>query len=131
MRIFLGRDVSWLVHIQQIAVHVVLHDEARRVKPVVEDLATHDMSSHAPAVFVALLAQPVVTKDLRVKVMGLVRCVVDVELGALEEEKDVMVYQLLSAVQPEEGRVVLTRVVVNQLSMSGQTTYRTRSAWAV
>lgn len=65
--------------VQQIAVNVVFHDEARGIEPsppesalaqmtaratsspIVKDLATHDVPSDAPAVLVPLVAQPVVS----------------------------------------------------------------------
>jgi hypothetical protein len=89
--------------IQQVPVDVVLQDEARGVEPVVEDLAAHDVAADAPAVGVALVAEPVVAEDLDVEVVGLEGGVVDVELWALEEEEGVVVDELLAEVEAEEG----------------------------
>lgn len=101
--------------VEQVAVDVVLEDELGGVEPVVEDLAAHNVAAHAPAVLVALVAQPVVAQDLGVKVVGLEGGVVHVALGALEEEKAVVVDLLVAAVQPEEDGYVLVFVVVVEL----------------
>lgn len=102
--------------IQQIPVNIVLHDEAARIEPVVEDLAPHDVPAHAPAVLVAPVPQPVVAEDLGVEVVGLEGGVVDVELGALEEEEGVVVHEVLAAVEAEEGCYVFAGGVVDELS---------------
>ena len=83
--------------------------------PVIKDLAAHDVAADAPAVLVALLAQPVVAEHLGVKVVRLKRRVVDVHLGALKEEEAVVVDQLVAAVQPEEDRLVDALLVVYEL----------------
>lgn len=101
--------------VEQVAVDVVLENEAGRVEPVVKDLAAHDVAPHAPAVLVALVAQPVVAQDLGVKVVRLKGRVVDVALGALEEEEAVVVDLFVAAVQPEEDGYVLVFVVVVEL----------------
>lgn len=41
--------------------------------PIIEDLTSHDVASHAPAVLIALVPEPVVAKYLRVEVMRLER----------------------------------------------------------
>ena len=70
------------------------------------------MAADAPAVAVALIAQPVVPEDLGVEVVGLEGAVVRVVLGALVEEEAVVVDLLLAAVQtPEDGDVVSVLVV--------------------
>lgn len=104
--------------VEQVAVDVVLEDEAGRVEPVVEDLGAHDVAPHAPAVLVALVAQPVVAQDLGVEVVRLEGRVVHVALGPLEEEEAVVVHLLVAAVQPEEDCNVLVVVVVVELSES-------------
>lgn len=86
-----------------------------RVVPVVKDLAAHNVAADAPAVGVALVAQPVVTEHLGVKVVRLKGRVVDVHLGALKEEEAVVVYQLAAPVEPEEDGIVDTLGVVHQL----------------
>lgn len=62
--------------------------------PVIEDLASHDMSSDSPAILVTFLAQPVMPKGLCVKVIGLVGRMVDVRLGTFEEEEAMVVHKL-------------------------------------
>lgn len=101
--------------VEQVAVDVVLEDELGGVEPVVEDLAAHDVAADAPAVFVALVAQPVVAQDLGVEVVSLEGGVVHVALGTLEEEETVVVDLLVATVQPEEDGYVLVLVVVVEL----------------
>lgn len=90
--------LRWVILVEQVAVDIVLEDEAAGVEPVVEDLAAHDVAANAPAVLVALVAQPVVAQDLGVEVMRLKGRVVHVALGALEEEEAVVVDLLVAAV---------------------------------
>lgn len=104
-----------ILAVEQVPVDVMLEDELARVEPVVKDLAAHDVAPHAPAVLVALVAQPVVAQDLGVKVVGLKGRVVHVALGALEEEEAVVVDLFVAAVQPEEDGDVLAAVVVVEL----------------
>lgn len=75
------------------------------------------MAPHAPAVLVALVAQPVVAEDLGVKVVRLEGRVVHVALGALEEEEAVVVDLLVAAVQTEEDGYVFVFVVVVELGV--------------
>lgn len=105
-----------LVHIQQIPIHIVLQNKPGRIKPVIKDLAAHDVSPNTPAVGVALLAQPVVAEHLGVEVVGFEGGVVDVRLGALEEEKAVVVDEFGAAVETEEDGYVDVVVVVHELS---------------
>lgn len=107
--------VRRLVHVQQVAVDVVLEDEFGRVEPVVKDLAAHDVSPDTPAVGIALVAEPVVAEDLGVKVVRLKGRVVDVHLGPLEEEEAVVIHQLVAPIQAEEDRDVDAGVVMDQL----------------
>ncbi len=116
--------------VQQIAVDVVLEDEPRRIEPVVEDLAAHDVPSHAPAVLISRMTQPVVPEHLGVEVVRLEGRVVHVVLGSLEEEEAVVVYELVSAVQAEEGRDVDLLVVVYQLQSGRQFSPRGRVSTA-
>lgn len=113
------RTLGGIVLVEQVTVDVVLEDEAGRVEPVVEDLASHDVAADAPAVLVALVAEPVVAQDLGVEVVGLEGGVVHVALGALEEEEAVVVDLLVAAVQPEEDGYVLVFVVVVELFGTG------------
>lgn len=109
------RPLGWILAVEQVAINIVLEDELGRVEPVVEDLAAHDVAADAPAVLVALVAQPVVAEDLGVKVVRLEGRVVHVALGALEEEEAVVVDLLVAAVQPEEDGYVFVFVVVVEL----------------
>lgn len=104
-----------LSHIQQIAIDVVLEDEARGVKPVVKDLAAHDVPADAPAVGVPLVTQPIMTQNLGVEVVRLEGGVVHVHLWPFEEEEAVVVYQLVAAVKAEEDCFVYTFFVVHEL----------------
>lgn len=113
------RSLRGVLAVEQVPVDVVLEDEAGRVKPVVKDLAAHDVAADAPAVLVALVSQPVVAQDLRVKVVRLKGGVVHVALGALEEEEAVVVDLFVAAVQPEEDGYVLVGVVVVELFFWG------------
>lgn len=69
------------------------------------------MPTHAPAVLVPLVPQPVVAQHLRVKVVRLERRVVHVELGALEEEEAVVIDVFLAAAEAEEDGDLLVLVV--------------------
>lgn len=76
--------------VRQIPVCIMLDNESRWIKPrnrksvskdpkysrslpVVEDLATHDMPTHSPAVSIALLSQPVMPEQLSTEIMRLER----------------------------------------------------------
>ena len=104
-----------IVLVEQVPIDIVLKDELGRVEPVVKDLAAHDVAAYAPAVLVALVAQPVVAEHLGVKVVRLEGRVVHVALGPLEEEEAVVVYFFVAAVQPEEDCYVFVGVVVVEL----------------
>lgn len=54
------------------------------------------MPANTPAILITLLAKPVVPENLSVEVVSLERRVVDVKLGALEEEEAVMIHKLLA-----------------------------------
>ena len=100
----------------------MFENETRRIKPVVKDLTAHNMPSHTPAVCVALVAKPVMTKNLRVKVVCLKRRVMNMHLGALEKEEAVVINEIVASVQSEEDGNVDTLVVVHELF--GQPTSR-------
>lgn len=110
--------VRRLALVQEIAVDIVLEDEARGVEPVIEYLAAHYVPAHAPAVLVAVLPEPVVAQHLGVEIMRLEGGVVHVILGAFEEEETVMVYKLIASVQAEKGCDVYIVVVVHELFKS-------------
>jgi hypothetical protein len=59
----------------------------RQLLPVIEDLATHDMSPNAPAVGPAFVAEPIVAQDLGIEVVRLERGVVDVRGSRSLKEK--------------------------------------------
>lgn len=65
------------------------------------------MSAYSPAVLVALVAQPVVSEHLRVKIMALERRVVNVRDWSLKEEKRVMVDVGRAAIEVKECDNVL------------------------
>ncbi len=90
--------------VAEIAVGIVLDDKFGRVKPcnfskivmmkkviallpVIENLTTHYMSSHTPAVLISFLPEPVVAQDLCIKVMSLKRRMMDVRFWSLEEKE--------------------------------------------
>jgi hypothetical protein len=95
--------MSWLGHIQEVTVDVVLQDESGGVEPmakyifisgfgsdtppsslpIIEYLAPHDMPSNSPAVLIALVSQPVMSKHLSVKIMRLKRGVMHMHLRSL------------------------------------------------
>lgn len=53
--------VSFVARVHKVTVNVMFEYEFGRVKPIVEDLAAHDVPSDAPAVLVPLVAQPIVS----------------------------------------------------------------------
>lgn len=102
--------------IHQIPIGIMLHYKLARIKPIVEDLAPHDMPPYAPAVLVALVPQPVVAQHLRVVVERLKAAVVHVRgARALEEEEAVVVDLLGALVEAEEDGHVFARRGVDQL----------------
>jgi hypothetical protein len=107
--------VGWFGIVHQVAIAVVLHDEAGWIEPVVEDLTSEHVSTHAPAVLVALLPQPVVTQHLGIEVVRLVRGMVHMVLGALVEEETVVIDHIFTAVQPPEYGNVHALIVVDDL----------------
>jgi hypothetical protein len=56
------------------------------------------MPPYSPAILVSLLSQPVVAEDLSIKVVCLIRGVVDVELGTLVEKEGMVVDLIFSSV---------------------------------
>lgn len=109
-------NVSRYFVVHQVAINIVLQDEFRRVKPVIEDLTPHDMSSHTPAYLIAFMAQPVVAEYLSVKVMCFKGSVVHVAFGPFEEEESVMVDEgIRSSVNAIEGRDVVARGSMKEL----------------
>jgi hypothetical protein len=64
--------------------------------PVVKNLASHNMSPYAPAVLVTFLPEPIMSKDLSIKIVRLERGVMDMSLWTLKEEEAMMVDQLFT-----------------------------------
>lgn len=89
--------------------------------PVIENLATHDMTANPPTVLITLVAKPVVAQDLGVKVVCFERRVVHMRLGALEEEEAVVINLDEAAVEMQECGSIPPILVVNQLLRSYQT----------
>ena len=102
--------------IQQIAIHIVLEDKPTGIKPIIKDLTPHNMPPHPPAVLVPLVPQPIMTQNLGVEIMRLKARVVDVALGAFEEEETVVIDELGAAVEAAEGVEVSAGGIVNQLA---------------
>ena len=106
-----------LIHIEEVTVDIVLENKAGWVEPVIEDLATHYVSTNTPAVLVALMTKPIVTEHLSVEIVGFEGRVVDVHLGSLKEEEAVMVNKVVSAVESEKDGLVDTLIVVDKLGI--------------
>lgn len=102
--------------VQQITIDIMLQDEPTRIKPIIEDLTPHDVSTYTPAVLVALVPQPVVTEDLGVKVVCLKGRVMNMALWTLEEEEGVVVDLLATAVEAEEDCFIFAASIVNELA---------------
>jgi hypothetical protein len=83
--------------------------------PIVEDLAAHDVPADAPAVLIALVAKPIMAQNLGIEVVRLKGRVVDVRPGTLEEEEAVMVYKVVSSVEPKKDGLVDSIVIVYEL----------------
>jgi len=67
--------------IHQIAVHIIFHDKAAAIPPVIEDLRAKDMSSQSPGQVVIRLTKPLMAQRLDSKVVHLEAGVVDVVIG--------------------------------------------------
>ncbi len=81
------RPVDGCLIIDQVAIDIMLEDEATWIKPIVEDLTAHNMSANSPAIFILLFHQPCMAQHLDVEVKDLKAGVMDVELRPFEEEK--------------------------------------------
>ena len=73
------------------------------------------MSSHSPAVLVALLPEMVMTQELGVEIIRLVGGVMDVILGTLEEKEAVVVDKFGSTVEVEESGDIRPVLVIDDL----------------
>ena len=106
-----------LPHVEEITIHIVFENESGWVKPVIENLTAHHVSSNTPAVLVALMAKPVVAEHLGIEIVCLEGGVMDVHLGTFKEEEAMVIHQLVSAVEPEEDGLVDTLIVMDKLGM--------------
>ena len=101
--------------VDQISVGIMLHHVPCRVPPVVEYLASENVSANAPDRPVLLLRQPLVAEGLGVEVVDLEAAVVRVRFGAGGEgrhEHGVVVDQILAPVHVrEDGDVLASRAV--------------------
>jgi hypothetical protein len=133
------RTVRRIGIIHQIPIYVMFEDETRGIKPgtqnyklafyiklviaacqkgiipVIKYLTAHDMTPNSPAIFIPLLAEPIVTQHLRVKVVCLVGRVVHMRLRAFKEEEAVVINQLGATVKMEKGGDVPSTFVVDEL----------------
>lgn len=99
--------------IHQIAIHIMFENKPARIKPIIKDLAPHDMPSDPPTILPPLMPQPVMPQHLRVKIMRLETRVMDMRFRALEEEEAVMVDELFPAVEPAKRVEGAARWVVD------------------
>ena len=74
------------------------------------------MPTHPPAVLIPLMTQPIVTKNLSIKVMGFKRTMVDMSLWSLKEEETVMINGNVPAVQASESRDIVSIAIVYNLA---------------
>ena len=110
-------NVSRYFVIHQVAINIVLQDEFRRVKPVVEDLTPHDMSSHTPAYLILFMAQPVMAEYLSVKVVCFEGSVVYVASGPFEEEESVVVDKgIRASINAVKGCDIVARGSMKELN---------------
>jgi hypothetical protein len=101
--------------VDQIAINIMLQDKPRRIEPIIEDLTSHDMPSNTPAILPPLVSQPVVPEHLRIEIMRLETRMMDMTLWPLEEEKAVVVDQLLPAVESAKAVEIATGGIMDQL----------------
>lgn len=62
------------IAVDHIAISIVLDSEVARVPPVVEDLGPVNMAPDSPEQLVSLLGEPIVTQQLRIKILNFKRC---------------------------------------------------------
>lgn len=101
--------------VHQITINIMLQDEPGGIEPVIKDLTTHDVSPNAPAILPTFMPQPVMTQHLRVKIVRFEARVMDMTLGAFEEEKAMVVDKLLPTVKSAECVEVAAGGIVDQL----------------
>lgn len=88
--------------INQIPINIMLQNEPARIKPIIENLTAHHMSANSPAIFVFLFDQPIMSQHLDIEIEDLETRVVDVELGAFEEEKRVVIHPFRTPIEMHE-----------------------------
>lgn len=100
--------------VHQIPIDIMLQNEPACIKPVIKDLTPHNMSANTPTILPTLMPEPVMPKHLGVKIVRLKARMVHMALRALEEEKAVVVHELLSAVESTERVKVAACSIVDQ-----------------
>lgn len=86
--------------------------------PVVENLTTHHVSPHPPAVLVALLSEMVMAEELRIEIIGLVRGMVDMVFRTFKEEETMVINKFRSAVKMKKCADVPSILVMYQLNQA-------------
>ena len=74
------------------------------------------MPADPPAVLIPLMTQPIVTKNLSIKVMSFKRTMVDMSFWSLKEEKTVMINGNVPPVQTSESRDIVSIAIVYNLA---------------
>jgi hypothetical protein len=92
---------QWSVLVDQVSICIMLNHIPRGVPPVVEYLASEDMSTDAPNRLIALLCKPLMPQSLGVEVMHLEAAVVHVRFttrGKGGQEHCVMIDKILAPI---------------------------------
>ena len=66
--------------------------DSREYAPVIKYLTSHNMPTNTPAILIALLPEPMVTQQLRIKIMRLERRMMDVRFGPFEHEEAMVIH---------------------------------------
>lgn len=106
-------SICLVIRVDKVTIDIMFQYEAGRIKPahfilnsprpgqklyirvhipVIEDLTTHYMSANSPAILITLLTKVIVTKKLCIKVISLIRRMVNMRHGTLEEEEAMMIH---------------------------------------
>lgn len=110
------RPLRRIVDIQEISINIMLHHESAGIKPVIKDLAAHNVPAHAPAVLIALVPQPIMAQYLRIVVVRLKATVVHVRCTwTFKEEEAVVINLFIALVKTKKDCDVLTGLVVDEL----------------
>ena len=100
----------WIVLVDKVTISIVFDFEPFRILPIIKDLTPQDMSSNPPNAFSAFLCQPMMADELRIKVIDLVRAVMDESLPCARwsalHEKTVEISVLLSKIEMHERDAV-------------------------